>query len=452
MSILWMSSGSRGGRPVIHAELSNGCSALVGSVDRYQPVVSSSAQWASAASGSTTQWASRRAQPRAAVGVWGGKPQPSGPAPAKVPQTIYLLKNKQTNTQICVNDINLTEFALLNSTGNRTNTFDRSHLTEEHKQRTKTYWLDSSLFHDSEPTNFHCVALEFAAPIHIINQRPPTANGGHWGPPVTFLVVYYSDELLRTERLEESIFFAILDGVIGVTLVVAGAGSGVDVVERSDEVLGTVYGFVVSRFMLILDSFLSGPDAGGSAGDSDTDLDNLIWNTEQEAQLPDTLQKLADERACPKITIATPSGRGARRAAKYKTHYQQPESSPVQISAFASSADDSGSAYGDSSESGEDSPVLAPSTEWRQQNVPLRYSNQDSSPNNQQPNGLQHKGSEALADFRANVFLHNAPLEEQVARVNSIDRLLHERGHLNHIVGQPLLVITPEISRNHIQL
>ncbi|KAK6988828.1 hypothetical protein R3P38DRAFT_3228441 [Favolaschia claudopus] len=180
---------------------------------------------------------------------------------------------------------------------------------------------------------------------------------------------------------------------------------------------------------------------------TDTDLDNLIWNTEQEAQLPgksegpfakvwaaergsledlteehgdswtDTLQKLADERACPKITIATPSGRGARRAAKYKTHYQQPESSPVQISAFASSADDSGSAYGDSSELGEDSPVLAPSTEWRQQNVPLRYSNQDTSPNNQQPNGLQHKGSEALADFRANVFLHNAPLEEQMRRL-----------------------------------
>ncbi|KAK7012398.1 chromatin remodeling complex subunit [Favolaschia claudopus] len=205
---------------------------------------------------------------------------------------------------------------------------------------------------------------------------------------------------------------------------------------------------------------------------SDTDLDNLIWNTEQEAQLPgkseggvlsfpfakvwaaergsledlteehgdswtDTLQKLADERACPKITIATPSGRGARRAAKHII------SSPKAVH---------GSAYGDSSESGEDSPVLAPSTEWRQQNVPLRYSNQDSSPNNQQPNGLQHKGSEALADLRANVFLHNAPLEEQVATVNSIDRLLHERGHLNHIVGQPLLVITPEIFRNHIQL
>ncbi|KAK7039664.1 hypothetical protein R3P38DRAFT_2769796 [Favolaschia claudopus] len=48
----------------------------------------STTQWASAASGSTTQWAPRRAQPRAAVGVWGGKPQPSGPAPAKVPSTI----------------------------------------------------------------------------------------------------------------------------------------------------------------------------------------------------------------------------------------------------------------------------------------------------------------------------------------------------------------------------
>ncbi|KAK7029947.1 hypothetical protein R3P38DRAFT_3188860 [Favolaschia claudopus] len=27
------------------------------------------------------------------------------------------------------------------------------------------------------------------APAHIINRRPPTANGGHWWPPVTFLVM-----------------------------------------------------------------------------------------------------------------------------------------------------------------------------------------------------------------------------------------------------------------------
>ncbi|KAK7048866.1 hypothetical protein R3P38DRAFT_3345849 [Favolaschia claudopus] len=43
----------------------------------------STTQWALAASASTTQWASAASgKPRAAVGVWGGKPQPSGPAPA----------------------------------------------------------------------------------------------------------------------------------------------------------------------------------------------------------------------------------------------------------------------------------------------------------------------------------------------------------------------------------
>ncbi|KAK6967063.1 hypothetical protein R3P38DRAFT_2815383 [Favolaschia claudopus] len=54
------------------------------SIDSYtswQPF-DGSAQRASAASGggSTTQWAPRRAQPRAAVGVWGGKPQTFPPA------------------------------------------------------------------------------------------------------------------------------------------------------------------------------------------------------------------------------------------------------------------------------------------------------------------------------------------------------------------------------------
>ncbi|KAK7028678.1 hypothetical protein R3P38DRAFT_3519003 [Favolaschia claudopus] len=72
---------------VIHAELSNGCSALVGSVDRYQPVVSSEAP------------------------------------------------------------------------------FNRYNYNE---------YITESL----QP-----------APIHIIDQRPPTANGGHWWPPVTFLVM-----------------------------------------------------------------------------------------------------------------------------------------------------------------------------------------------------------------------------------------------------------------------
>ncbi|KAJ7088093.1 hypothetical protein C8R44DRAFT_892893 [Mycena epipterygia] len=50
----------------------------------------SSAQRASAASGKLRAAGPRgeRQAPRPAVGVWGGKPQPSGPAPATVPQKI----------------------------------------------------------------------------------------------------------------------------------------------------------------------------------------------------------------------------------------------------------------------------------------------------------------------------------------------------------------------------
>ncbi|KAK7006986.1 hypothetical protein R3P38DRAFT_3213787 [Favolaschia claudopus] len=194
---------------------------------------------------------------------------------------------------------------------------------------------------------------------------------------------------------------------------------------------------------------------------SDADIDKLIWNTEQEAQpsrqsdgealsfpfakvwatergsleglteehvdsWADTLQKLTDQRVNLKVT--TPSGRGARRAAKSKKTYQLPGSSPVQISAPAS-ADDSGSAYGDSSDSGEGSPVLV---------SPRRHGTQ---------NG-QHPDSETLAHLRENVLLSHAPLEERVATLNNIDHLLHERGHLYHVVGQPLLVIPPETIYN----
>ncbi|KAK7006794.1 hypothetical protein R3P38DRAFT_3600663 [Favolaschia claudopus] len=65
-------------------------------------------QWASAASGCTTQWAIAASEaprsgprgeqkPRAAVGVWGGKPQPSGPAPATLPPLPHFFY-VQTNT------------------------------------------------------------------------------------------------------------------------------------------------------------------------------------------------------------------------------------------------------------------------------------------------------------------------------------------------------------------
>ncbi|KAK7059472.1 SNF2 family N-terminal domain-containing protein [Favolaschia claudopus] len=214
---------------------------------------------------------------------------------------------------------------------------------------------------------------------------------------------------------------------------------------------------------------------------SDADIDKLIWNTEQEAQpsrqsdggalsfpfakvwatergsledltedhadsWADTLQKLTDQRVNLKVTRAAPSGRGARRAAKSKKTYQLPGSSPAQISSPAS-ADDSGSAYGDSSDSG--SPVLVSPRESSRgttnETVPLRWVQNMTQHG---PQNGQHPDSETLAHLRENVLLSHAPLEERVATLNNIDHLLHERGHLHHVVGQPLLVIPLETIYN----
>ncbi|KAJ7786129.1 SNF2 family DNA-dependent ATPase [Mycena metata] len=201
-------------------------------------------------------------------------------------------------------------------------------------------------------------------------------------------------------------------------------------------------------------------------------LQDVVEEEDQGDSWAQALQNLNEELEKTKANEAALSGRGARRrAAAHKQNAYLIDASPSKGSRAQSRVQsqlDEDSAYGNSSTSETDVPdgastiVEALNDVGKKPRKPKRKAleNGPLSPiqnfPDQEPCTLcrNHHGdqlgecmmtekSEHLAEFREMLILHpdDEPLEKRLAAIAAIDEVLHKRGHMSLVLGQPLEVV-----------
>ncbi|KAJ7654999.1 SNF2 family DNA-dependent ATPase [Mycena polygramma] len=202
-------------------------------------------------------------------------------------------------------------------------------------------------------------------------------------------------------------------------------------------------------------------------------LEEVMEEEDQGDSWAQTLQKINEDREKVRAHEIATSGRGARRrAAAPKQNAYLVDESPVKDSSsrLQSHLEDD-SAYGNSSDS-EDVPdgsamVADALNEVGKKSRKSKKKATDgpltSIQNlaNLEPCtlcGLQHgdrlgecmmtEKSEHLAEFREMLLLHpeDEPREKRLAAIQAIDELLHQRGHMHLVLGQPLEIVERSVA------
>ncbi|KAJ7487418.1 SNF2 family DNA-dependent ATPase [Mycena galericulata] len=192
-------------------------------------------------------------------------------------------------------------------------------------------------------------------------------------------------------------------------------------------------------------------------------LEEVVEEEDQGDSWAQTLQKINEDREKSRAQEIALSGRGARRrAAVHKQNAYVIDDSPVKKASGSRPQsrpeDDSDSAYGDSGSELNDIPdgsaAVADALNEAGKKSRKRKA-MDGNPN-QEPCtlcGLRHgdqlgecmmtEKSEHLAEFREMLILHpdDEPLEKRLAAIAAIDEVLHQRGHVSLVLGQPLEVV-----------
>ncbi|KAJ6574934.1 hypothetical protein B0H19DRAFT_1371843 [Mycena capillaripes] len=208
------------------------------------------------------------------------------------------------------------------------------------------------------------------------------------------------------------------------------------------------------------------------AAEKDT-LEDVVEEEDQGDSWAQTLQKINEDRERVRANEIATSGRGARRrAAAPKQNAYLVDDSPAKDSGsrLQSHLEDD-SAYGNSSDSDDDIPdgssaVVEALNEAGKKSRKSRKRESKVMDNgplspiqnlaNQEPCtlcGHRHgdrlgecmmtEKSEHLAEFREMLILHpeDEPLAKRLAAISAIDELLHQRGHMHLVLGQPLEVV-----------
>ncbi|KAF7339801.1 Chromatin remodeling factor mit1 [Mycena venus] len=206
------------------------------------------------------------------------------------------------------------------------------------------------------------------------------------------------------------------------------------------------------------------------AAEKDT-LEDVVEEEDQGDSWAQTLQKINEERERVRANEMATSGRGARRrAAAPKQNAYLVDDSPVKDSGSRPPSDEIESAYGNSSDSEDDVPDGSASVAdalneagkkarklKKKERKAAAMENGPLAPiqnlTNQDPCtlcGLRHgdqlgecmmtERSEHLAEFREMLLLHpeDEPFDKRVAAIRAIDEVLHQRGHMHLVLGQPL--------------
>ncbi|KAK7064375.1 chromatin remodeling factor mit1 [Favolaschia claudopus] len=217
------------------------------------------------------------------------------------------------------------------------------------------------------------------------------------------------------------------------------------------------------------------------AAEKDT-LEEVVEEEDQGDSWAQTLQKINEEREKNKASEMATSGRGARRrAAAAKHNAYLIDNSPVKGARHRSQSDDIESAYGNSTHNSSDSETDIPdgsstvaealnevekrsrkSKKERKntaiENIPLAPVQNLASQEPCALCGLRHgdqpgecimtERSEHLAEFREMLLLHpeDEPLEKRIAAIEAIDEVLHKRGHMHLVVGQPLEIVERSVA------
>ncbi|KAJ6604478.1 SNF2 family DNA-dependent ATPase [Mycena vulgaris] len=199
-------------------------------------------------------------------------------------------------------------------------------------------------------------------------------------------------------------------------------------------------------------------------------LEEVVEEEDQGDSWAQTLQKINEERENARAHEIALSGRGARRrAAAPKQNAYIIDDSPAKDPRPSADPEDD-SAYGNSSAGSDDeiadgsSTVVDALNEAGKRSRKLKRKATDIngplSPiqnfGNLEPCtlcGLRHGDkmgecvmtdkSEHLAEFREMLILHpeDEPLEKRLAAIAAIDEVLHQRGHMSLVLGQPLDVV-----------
>ncbi|KAJ7932575.1 SNF2 family DNA-dependent ATPase [Mycena leptocephala] len=208
------------------------------------------------------------------------------------------------------------------------------------------------------------------------------------------------------------------------------------------------------------------------AAEKDT-LEDVVEEEDQGDSWAQTLQKINEDRERVRAHEIALSGRGARRrAAAPKQNAYLIDDSPVKDpGSRPQSQPEEDSAYGNSSDSEDEIPdgsstVVEALNEVGKKPRKSKKKERNGMENgplapiqnltNQEPCtlcGLRHgdrlgecmmtEKSEHLAEFREMLILHpeDEPLEKRLAAISAIDEVLHQRGHMHLVLGQPLEVV-----------
>ncbi|KAF8213246.1 SNF2 family N-terminal domain-containing protein [Mycena galopus ATCC 62051] len=217
------------------------------------------------------------------------------------------------------------------------------------------------------------------------------------------------------------------------------------------------------------------------AAEKDT-LEEVVEEEDQGDSWAQTLQKINEDRDRVRANDMATSGRGARRrAAAPKQNAYLIDDSPAKGpgSRQRSQTDDIESAYGNSSDSEEDIPIAdgvsavaealneAGKKSRKSRKKERKVAAMENGPlapiqnlAYQEPCslcGARHgdqlgecmmtEKSEHLAEFREMLLLHpeDEPLEKRRAAIEAIDEILHQRGHVHLVMGQPLEIVERSI-------
>ncbi|KAJ7706367.1 SNF2 family N-terminal domain-containing protein [Mycena rosella] len=201
-------------------------------------------------------------------------------------------------------------------------------------------------------------------------------------------------------------------------------------------------------------------------------LEEVVEEEDQGDSWAQTLQKINEDREKNRAHEIALSGRGARRrAAAPKQNAYIIDDSPVKGPASrVGSYPEDDSAYGNSSSDSEDDIADASSTvvdalneagnksrklkrKAADMNGPLSPIQNVASLEPCTLCGIRHgdrvgecmviEKSEHLAEFREMLLLHpeDEPVERRLAAISAIDEVLHQRGHMSLILGQPLEIV-----------
>ncbi|KAJ7169708.1 SNF2 family DNA-dependent ATPase [Mycena filopes] len=202
-------------------------------------------------------------------------------------------------------------------------------------------------------------------------------------------------------------------------------------------------------------------------------LQDLVEEEDQGDSWAQALQNLNEELEKTKANEIALSGRGARRrAAAPKQNAYIIDDSPTKgsrpNSRPQSHLDDESDAYGNSSTSDDDVPdgsstIADALNEVDKKSRKVKRKGPEGGPlspiinfpdqepcmlcrrqhGNQVGECMMTEKSEHLAEFREMLILHpdDEPLEKRIAAISAIDEVLHQRGHMSLVLGQPLEVV-----------